>query len=55
MALGTKLFLVLNGLPTVSRVGSTYSIGEKPTVILSTYIINHHAETPKQKQGTLLV
>ena len=55
MTLGTKLFLVLNGLPNVSRVGSTYSIGEKPTVILSTYITNHHAETPKQKQGTLLV
>ena len=54
MAFGTKLLLVLNGLPNVSRVGSTYSIGEKPTVILSTYIINH-AETPKQKQGTLYV
>ena len=39
MALGTKLFLVLNGFPNVSRVGSTYSIGEKPTVILSTYIL----------------
>ena len=30
-------------------LGEQYNIGEKPTVILYTYI-NHHVGTPKQKQ-----
>ena len=39
-------FMALNGFPDGSNIGSTvlYNIGEKPTVILYTYI-NRHAGT----------
>ena len=43
----------LNGFPIVVTLGQQYYVGDKPTVILSTYI-NRHARTPdklqKQKQ-----
>ena len=45
--------MVLKGFPNVVTQGQEYNIGEKPIVILYTYI-NHHAGTPKQKQRTLL-
>ena len=32
-----------------SNIGSTYNVGEKPTVILYTYI-NRHSGTPDKKQ-----
>ena len=35
----------LNGFPDGSNLGQQYNVGEKPTVILYTYI-NHHAEPP---------
>ena len=34
--------------------GQQYNIGEKPTVILYTYI-NHHVGTPKQKQTIVII
>ena len=44
----------LNGFPDGSNLGSTVYVGEKPTVILYTYI-NRHAEPPNiTKQKTLL-
>ena len=43
----------LNGLPMVVTLGQQYYVGDKPTVILYTYI-NYHTGTPgkhqKQKQ-----
>ena len=41
--------MVLKGFPNGVTEGQQYNIGEKPTVTLYTYI-NHHVETPKQKQ-----
>ena len=39
----------LNGFPEGNKIGSTvYNVGEKPTVILYTYI-NRHAGTPEKK------
>ena len=35
----------------VVTLGQQYNVGEKPTVILCTYIINRHAGTPKQKKN----
>ena len=35
----------LNGFPNGSNHGQQYNVGEKPTVILYTYI-NHHAQPP---------
>ena len=35
----------LNGFPNVVTLGQQYNVGEKPTVILYTYI-NHHAQPP---------
>ena len=40
--------MVLKGFPNGVTWGQQYNIGEKPTVILYTYI-NHHVGTPKQK------
>ena len=41
------------GSPMVVTLGQQYNVGEKPTVILYTYI-NHHAEPPNIiKQNTL--
>ena len=42
----------LNGFPDGINIGSKYNVGEKPTVILYTYI-NRHAGTPHihQKQN----
>ena len=39
--------MVFNGVPQsmVVTLGQQYNVGEKPTVILYTYI-NHHAEPP---------
>ena len=34
----------------VVTLGQQYNVGEKPTVILYTYIINRHAGTPDKKQ-----
>ena len=43
----------------VVTLGQQYNIGEKPTVILYTYYINHHAGTPekhrKQKRNNVLI
>ena len=40
----------LNGFPYGGNIGSTvYNVGEKPTVIMYTYI-NRHAGTPNKKQ-----
>ena len=40
----------------VVTVGQQYNTGEKPTVMLYTYIINRHAGTPdKNKTNTCLV
>ena len=41
--------MVLKGLPNGVTQGQQCNTGEKPTVILYTYI-NHHVGTPKQKQ-----
>ena len=39
------------GFPDGNTIGSTvYDVGEKPTVILYTYI-NRHAGTPEQRQN----
>ena len=38
--------MVSNGFPNVATSGQQYNIGEKPSVILYTYI-NLHAGTPK--------
>ena len=38
--------MVSNEFPNVTPSGQQYNIGEKPSVILYTYI-NLHAETPK--------
>ena len=38
--------MVSNGFPNVTTSGQQYNIGEKPSVILYTYI-NLHAGTPK--------
>ena len=42
--------MVLKGFPNGVTWGQQYDFGEKPTVTLYTYIINHHVGTPKQKQ-----
>ena len=43
----------LNGSPMVVTLGQQYNVGEKPTIILYTYI-NRHAEPPSiTKQKTL--
>ena len=34
----------------VVTLGQQYSVGEKPTVILYTNVINRHAATPDRKQ-----
>ena len=41
--------MVSKGFPDVVTSGQQYNIGEKPTVILYTYI-NRHAGTPKPQQ-----
>ena len=41
--------MVLKGFPNEVTLGQHYNIGEKPTVIVYTYI-NHHVGTTKQKQ-----
>ena len=38
--------MVSNGFPNVTTSGQQYNIGEKPSVIVYTYI-NLHAGTPK--------
>ena len=38
--------MVSNGFPNVTTSGQQYNIGEKPSVIMYTYI-NLHAGTPK--------
>ena len=48
LAVETNLFMVSNGFPNVTTSGQHYNIGEKPSVILYTYI-NRHAGTPKQQ------
>ena len=45
--------MVSKGFPNVVTSGQQYNIGEKPTVILYTYI-NRHAGTPKpQSRNTV--
>ena len=45
--------MVSKGFPNVITSGRQYNIGEKPTVILYTYI-NRHAGTPKpQSRNTV--
>ena len=39
----------LNGFPMVVALGQQYYVGDKPTVILYTYI-NRHARTPDKHQ-----
>ena len=34
---------------TTVTLGQQYNIGEKPTIILYTYIINRHAGTPEKQ------
>ena len=34
----------------IVALGQQYNVGEKPTFILYTYIINRHAGTPDKKQ-----
>ena len=46
LAVETNLFMVSNGFPSVTTSGQQYNIGDKPSVILYTYI-NLHAGTPK--------
>ena len=46
--------MVLKGFPNVITSGRQYNIGEKPSVILYTYI-NHHVGTPKQKQTIVII
>ena len=46
----------LNGFPNVTTSGQQYNIGEKPSVILYTYIIiNLHAGTPKPQSFYLSI
>ena len=44
--------MVSKGFPNVTTSGQQYNIGEKPSVILYTYI-NHHAGTPNHNQEVL--
>ena len=46
--------MVSKGFPNVTTSGRQYNIGEKPSVILSTYI-NLHAGTPKPQSFYLRV
>ena len=46
--------MVSKGFPNVTTSGRQYNIGEKPSVILYTYI-NLHAETPKPQSFYLRV
>ena len=39
----------LNGFPYIGTIGQQYNIGEKPTVILYSYI-NRHAGAPEKQQ-----
>ena len=39
----------------VVTLGQQYNIGEKPTVILYTYIINRHAGTPENSENKIIV
>ena len=41
----------LNGSPMVVTLGQQYNVGEKPTVIMYTYI-NHHAQQQVITQHT---
>ena len=41
----------LNRFPMVVKLGQQYNIGEKPTVMLYTYI-NRHAGTPDKTRHT---
>ena len=44
----------LNGFPDGSNIGSTFDIGEKPTVMLYTYI-NRHAGTSDKQNKNIVV
>ena len=46
LAVETNLFMVSNGFHSVTTSGQQYNIGDKPSVILYTYI-NLHSGTPK--------
>ena len=51
MDVGTITLHGIKRVPQWSHIGSTvYNIGEKPTVTLYTFYIDHHVGTPKQKQ-----
>ena len=39
----------INGFPDGNNIGQQYNVGEKPTVILHTYI-NRHAGTPEKQR-----
>ena len=39
--------MVSKEFPNITTSGRQYNIGEKPSVVLYTYIINLHAGTPK--------
>ena len=53
LAVGTKTLLVSKGFPNVVTSGQQYNIGEKPIVILYSYI-NRHAGTQKpQSRNTV--
>ena len=45
----------LNGFPDGVTLGQQYNTGEKPTVMLYTYINRHVGTTDKNKTKTLLV
>ena len=49
LAVGTKTLHGIKRVPNEVTLGQHYNIGEKPTVIVYTYI-NHHVGTTKQKQ-----
>ena len=47
--------MVSKGFPDVVTSGQQFSMGEKPIVILYTYIINRHAGTPKPQSRDILL
>ena len=53
-----NLFMAFKRVPLcimVVTLGQQFNIGEKPTVVLYTYIINRHAGTPEKKRNKNIV
>ena len=48
-----NFFMVSKGFPDLTKSDQQYSIREKPSVILYTYI-NHHARTPKPQSRNIV-